>query len=226
VFSILFEDDHIIAVNKPEGIASIPERAPGKESLLSLLSPRFPGKLYVVHRLDKEVSGVILFAKNAQAHKYLNDQFSSRNVFKTYLALVHGIIEEDQGLIEKPIRQFGSGRMAVDPIRGKASATSFEVTERFGSHTLVRVHPQTGRRHQIRVHFYSLGHPIAGDPGYGEKAIQRLYPRLMLHAQEIRFRLPGGREIMVEAALPESFQMVVNMVRKGCSDAAKRRSWR
>ncbi|MGA1875910.1 MAG: RluA family pseudouridine synthase [bacterium] len=215
MFSILYEDDHIIAVNKPEGLASIPERERGKESLLSLLSPLFPGKLYIVHRLDKEVSGVILFAKSAQAHTYLNDQFSSRSVFKTYVALVHGVIEENHGLIEKPIRQFGSGRMAVDLIRGKASATSFEVIERFGSHTLVRVHPLTGRRHQIRVHFYSLGHPIAGDSGYGEKAVQKLYPRLMLHSRKIRFRLPKGREMRVEAAIPESFQMVVDMVRTG-----------
>jgi tRNA pseudouridine32 synthase/23S rRNA pseudouridine746 synthase len=211
---ILFEDDDILAVNKPEGLASIPEGVRGRDCLLSMLSSMFPGKLYVVHRLDKGVSGVILFAKNAAAHRHLNDQFSSRSISKTYVALAHGVIKEASGIIDKPLRQFGSGRMGVDPRRGKPCTTEFQVTERFGSYTLVNAYPFTGRRHQIRVHFYSIGYPIAGDPRYGDKVVQRMFPRLMLHAHKITCQLPSGGEVTIEASIPESFQVVIETVRE------------
>ena len=208
----LFEDADVLAVNKPEGLASISERDTTQESLLSLLSAARPTKLYVVHRLDKEVSGVILFAKNAAAHTFLNAQFSHHTVRKTYLALVHGVIAQKSGTIDVPLRQFGSGRMGVDSKRGKASVTTFHVLTRFAAHTLVEVHPVTGRRHQIRVHLYSLGHAIVGDPLYGEKAMQCHFPRLMLHAQRIEFRLPSDTEVMIKAPVPESFTQVLKMV--------------
>lgn len=209
---ILFEDQDILAVNKPEGLASIPESAEGKASLLSLLEPAFPGKLYVVHRLDKEVSGVLLFAKNAAVHKHLNDQFSNRNVRKTYAALTHGVIKETDGIIDKPLHQFGSGRMGVDLYRGKPCITEFRVADRFEGYTLVKAHPLTGRRHQIRVHFYSIGHPIVGDLRYGDKLVQRAFPRLMLHAQEIAFRLPSGEEVAIEAPIPETFKLAMEII--------------
>lgn len=215
---VLLENDAILAVHKPEGLASIPEHARGEASLLQLLQAAFLGKLYVVHRLDKEVSGVIVFAKNASAHKYLNDQFSQRSVRKTYVALTHGVIEETSGIIDKPLRQFGSGRIGVATQRGKPCITKFEVTERFKGYTLVKAYPITGRRHQIRVHFYSIGHPIVGDRRYGDKAVQCMFPRLMLHAQEIAFRLPSGEEVIIEAPIPESFRQVMERLvspRKG-----------
>jgi RluA family pseudouridine synthase len=171
--SILFENDDIIAVNKPEGLASIPERAKEKKCVLSLLSSVVSGKLYVVHRLDKEVSGIIVFAKNAAAHRNLNEQFSSRAIKKIYVALTHGIIKKNIGVIKKPLRQFGSGRVGVDTQRGKLSATEFEVIKRLGAYTLINVCPVSGRRHQIRAHLYSIGHPIAGDLRYGEKKVQK-----------------------------------------------------
>jgi len=209
---ILFENADILAVNKPEGLASIPEGGKDKDCLLSLLSTRFQERLYVVHRLDKEVSGVILLARNTAAHKYLNDQFSHGSVSKTYVALTHGIIEEASGLIDKPLRQFGSGRMGVDLERGKPSTTEFHVTERLEAYTLVEAHPLTGRRHQIRVHFYSIGHPIVGDLRYGDKTVQCTFPRLMLHAQKITCRLPSGEEVTIEAMIPESFKAVIEAV--------------
>ncbi len=172
----------------------------------------FPGKLYVVHRLDKDVSGVILFAKNAAAHKYLNDQFSHQNIRKTYVALTHGVIKETNGTIDKPLRQFGSGRMGVDLYRGKPCITQFCVADRFEGYTLVRAHPLTGRRHQIRVHFYSIGHPIVGDLRYGDKLVQRTFPRLMLHAQEIAFRLPSGEKVAIEAPISETFESAMEMI--------------
>jgi RluA family pseudouridine synthase len=209
---IIFENDDIIAVNKPEGLASIPERAKEKKCVLSLLSAVVPGKLYVVHRLDKEVSGIVVFAKNAAAHKYLNEQFSSRAIKKIYVALTHGIINKNIGVIKKPLRQFGSGRVGVDNQRGKLSATEFEVIKRLGDYTLINVYPVSGRRHQIRAHLYSIGHPIVGDLRYGEKKVQQKFPRLMLHAKKITCRLPSCKIATIEAPIPESFKAVVDTV--------------
>lgn len=213
MLSTLFVDEDVIAVNKPEGLASIP--APGeRECLLSLLSAMFPQRLYVIHRLDKEASGVILLARNAKAHRFLSGQFSSRSVQKTYVALTHGIIAAGVGIIDRPLREFGSGRIGVDFQRGKPSLTEFRVLERFTAYTLVELHPRTGRRHQLRAHCYSIGHPIVGDLRYGDRALQRQFSRLMLHAWKITFILPSGREVMVEAPIPESFQAVIEAVRK------------
>jgi RluA family pseudouridine synthase len=209
---VLFEDADVLAVNKPEGLASIPERDATQENLLSLLSAARHTKLYVVHRLDKEASGVMLFTKNADAHRYLNEQFSRHSVRKRYLALVHGVIVQGSGTVDVPLRQYGSGRMGVDSKQGKASVTTFYVLKRFDVHTLIEAQPVTGRRHQIRVHLYNLGHAIVGDPLYGEKEMQCQFPRLMLHAQRIKFQLPSGNEVMIEAPLSKSFTSGIQLV--------------
>jgi RluA family pseudouridine synthase len=212
---VLFENDDLLAVDKPEGIASIPERAKAKDSLVSVLSAMFRDRLYIVHRLDKEASGVILFAKNAAAHRFLNERFSARAVRKTYLVLVHGNMHEKEGVIDKPLRQFGSGRMGIDPERGKPSETGFYVLERFQSSALVEAHPVTGRRHQIRVHFHGIGHPVVGDLLYGDKAVQKQYPRLMLHARRLELQLQSGEELRIEAPVPESFESVLRSSQEG-----------
>jgi tRNA pseudouridine32 synthase/23S rRNA pseudouridine746 synthase len=203
---ILFEDGDVLAVHKPEGVVSNVQG--DQEGLTPHLAAAQAGRLYIVHRLDKEASGVLLLAKNAEAHKLLNDQFSRGEVRKTYLAVALGLIGQSRGLIDKPIREFGSGRMGVDPERGKPCRTEFEVTERLKEATLVKVLPLSGRRHQIRVHFYSIKHPLAGDLRYGERRIQQEYPRLMLHALDIAFKLPGRQEMKIEAPIPKSFQSV------------------
>jgi tRNA pseudouridine32 synthase/23S rRNA pseudouridine746 synthase len=204
---ILFASDDFLAVDKPEGVVSISEA--GQSSLPGLLREACGGPLYPVHRLDKEASGVIVFARNRDAHRYLNGEFDRRAVRKTYLALVLGVMEANRGVVNKPIREFGSGRMGVDPKRGKPSSTEFKVMKRLKEQTLVRAFPLTGRRHQIRVHLYSLGHPIAGDRKYGERTVQEQYPRLMLHALEIEFALPSGEGLKIEAPVPESFASVL-----------------
>src|SRR4030042_1461064 len=117
--NILFQNDDVIAVDKPAGLACIVERDKKKDNLHSQVSALFPHKVYIVHRLDKEASGVVIFAKNAAAHRCLCRQFAEHTIEKTYLALVHGIISSDTGTIDKPLRQFGSGRVAVDMKRGK-----------------------------------------------------------------------------------------------------------
>lgn len=209
---VVFENADYLAADKPEGVVSVSEA--GKGGLPELLKDVFPGKLYPVHRLDREASGVIVYAKNADAHRQLNGQFDRREVRKSYLAIALGAIEANRGSINAPIREFGSGRMGVDAKRGKPSSTEWKVAERLDGATLVRVHPATGRRHQIRVHLYHIGHPIAGDLKYGDRERQGRFPRLMLHALEIEFGLPSGERVTVEASVPPSFEAVLQSLRK------------
>lgn len=212
---IIFEDESLIAVNKPEGIASISENDLNKETVHSILEQKLKQKIFIVHRLDKEVSGVILFAKNSRTHKYLNQQFSNRTIKKSYAALVHGIMKNDEGIIKRPIREFGSGRMGVDEKKGKASVTAYKVLKRFDNYTLIELKPTTGRRHQLRVHLYNIGHSIVGDVRYGEKDVQKEYPRLMLHAKSLSFVNPFDKKIFVSAEPPESFNEFLINLKKG-----------
>jgi tRNA pseudouridine32 synthase/23S rRNA pseudouridine746 synthase len=209
MIDLLFENEDILAVNKPEGLAAVPEHRPDTESLFERLCAERGETLYIVHRIDKETSGVLVFARNAETHRKLNLQFEKRLVRKVYLALTHGVIDGDWGVIDKPLRHFGSGRVGVDAQHGRPSLTEFRVLERLGPCTLVELYPRTGRRHQIRVHLYSLGHPIVGDPLYGDRKIQENYPRMMLHAYKISLRLPSGGPITLEAPVPESFEAVL-----------------
>ena len=210
---VLFENDDIIAVDKPEKLASIPERDREKVSLLKILSETLERKLYAVHRLDKQVSGVILFAKTPEAHRQLNLLFEHRQVHKTYMALVHGEITRQRGVIDKPLRCFGSGRMGEDADQGKPCVTEFTVEERFTGYTRVMVSPLTGRKHQIRAHFFGIGHPIVGDTLYGDKSLQKTFPRLMLHALSIRFKSAAGDEIQIESTATESFKSILSLFR-------------
>ena len=198
---VLLDDKGFLVVDKPAGLSVIPERPRPGPCVLTCLTEQGLGRLYVVHRLDKEVSGVLLLAREPASHRYLNDLFSGRQVAKTYLALVHGHVPKDQGAIELPIRQFGSGRMGVAP-EGKPSLTHYQVLKRMERFTVLVVRPSTGRRHQIRVHLYALGHPIVGDLRYGDKQAQQGFSRLMLHARAIAFQAPDTRPISVEAPIP------------------------
>jgi tRNA pseudouridine32 synthase/23S rRNA pseudouridine746 synthase len=210
---VLFENEDIIAVNKPEGLAAVPERRPeSPPSLFEILCAERSERLYIVHRLDKETSGVIVFARNAEAHRRLNMQFEKRLIRKVYLALVHGVMADDWGRIDKPLRQFGSGRVGINAQHGRASITEFHVLERFKTCTLVELCPRTGRRHQIRVHLYSIGYPIAGDPLYGDRETQRTYPRMMLHAYRLTVHLPPNEPMTLEAPIPGSFEAVLKIV--------------
>ncbi len=220
---VLFENDDYLAVDKPEGVLSIAEA--GQGGLPELLKGHYPGKLYPVHRLDRGASGVIVFAKNVAAHRHLNGEFDRRVVEKTYLALVDGVPAANRGRINAPLREFGSGRMGADPKRGKPSSTEWKVAERLDGATLLRVHPTTGRRHQIRVHLYHIGHPILGDLRYGDRSRQERIPRLMLHALSLEFTLPSGERVTVEAPPPPSFEKVLAASRKarlGRADSPKK----
>ena len=203
---ILYQDVDCVAVMKPCGVAAVPERA-GDDACLSVVLERQLGcRVFPVHRLDKDVSGVILYARTVAAHRFLNTAFERRNVHKTYLAVVHGAVKADQGFIQRPLREFGSGRMGVDDAKGKSSETRFEVLQRNDRFSLVCLHPLTGRRHQLRVHLYSIGHPIAGDVRYGDPALRKGHQRLMLNASGIALHLPSGVKLDLHDVVPDDFR--------------------
>lgn len=178
---ILFEDDRVVAVDKPAGRPTIPGRGDVGEALNAELERRLGRKLFVAHRLDLEASGVVVFAKDAETHRLLCAQFEGRAAKKTYLAAVAGAMT-GEGAIDAPLKEFGSGRVAPSP-DGRKSRTRWRVERTWRAAALLRVEPETGRRHQIRAHLCSIGHPILGDPRYGPppRPIGGA-PRLMLHA--------------------------------------------
>ena len=211
--TILFDERDILAVVKPEGVASIPECAGDAGCVQARAASAVGARLWVVHRLDKDVSGVLLFARTAAAHRFLNAAFAERRIRKTYLAVVIGSVSVDSGRIDSPLREFGSGRTAADSGRGRESVTDYAVVERFEGYTLLALSPLTGRRHQLRAHLYGIGHPIAGDRLYGDRAGQRRFPRLMLHAASVVIPLPGGGAATIEAPPPDSFAAFVAELR-------------
>jgi len=213
--NVLFEDEAIIVIDKPAGIPTIPERLDAQGACVKkTLEDALGVKLLVVHRLDKEVSGLLVFAKTPEAHRFLNLEFEHRRVAKTYLALLWGYMEQSSGIIDRPIRQYGSGRMGIDEDQGKPSQTEYQVVERWKDMTLVAASPRTGRRHQLRVHFYSLGHPIAGDRRYHLPRWGEELPRLMLHAWKLRIRHPSGRYLEVECPAPAQFEDILTSYRQ------------
>lgn len=197
---ILHRDARVVLVDKPAGLAAIPERDPQIVCLQRLLEGQLGCRLWVVHRLDKEVSGVMAFALDAEAHRHLCRRFESREVLKVYQALVLGRPEQVEGRIDVPIHQFGSGRMGVDP-RGKPASTRWRVVSAGRGLCCLELHPETGRRHQLRVHCHHMGHPIAGDPAYGDAVRQRRFPRLFLHAVHLEFTGPDGQQVAADSAV-------------------------
>jgi RluA family pseudouridine synthase len=188
---IIHRDDRILAVDKPAGLLVIPGRGPERgPALVDLLADHLGSRPLIVHRIDRETSGLVLFALDAATHRTLSLAFERRRVRKSYLALVQGEMSGG-GSIDMPLREFGSGRVAVDD-RGKASRTEYEVVSRFQDSTLLEVHPVTGRRHQIRVHLYALGHPVLGDTRYGDPRPVGGAARLMLHAWKLELLQDAG----------------------------------
>ena len=212
---IIHEDERLIAVSKPAGRLVIPGRGScaGDPTLKAEVEGRTGAKVFVVHRLDREASGLVVFAKDAECHRRLCGQFARRQVHKLYLALAWGAVEQD-GIVKAPIREYGSGRMGVHP-QGKPARTIFRVLRRFASAALLEVEPLTGRRHQIRVHLYHIGHPILGDDRYGNDLPVGGYPRLMLHARRAVFMHPDGRKLVLETPPGADFDSVVSNAAAG-----------
>ncbi len=209
---VVYEDEEMVAVNKPAGISTIPDRSSDRNDVRNMVEGYLNARIWVVHRLDKPVSGVLLFAKNAARHKNLSRLFETRQIRKDYLALVHGSISGKRGTITAPVRTFGSGRVAVDEVGGKPCRTDYRVLDDGPEYSLLRVSPMTGRRHQIRVHLYNIGHPVVGDLLYGQKDLQIGYSCMMLHAW--RLQLPVERELprVISATPPDAFSELLQLL--------------
>ncbi len=210
---ILYRDDAVIAVDKPAGLTVHAGAGAHSGTLVNRLVHHFQslsqvgGELRpgIVHRLDKETSGVILVARTDAAHRNLAEQFASRSVEKIYLALVHGSVRNDSGRITKPIARdpVRRTRMTARIATGRSALTEYRVLERFDGFTLLEIRLGTGRTHQIRVHMADLRHPVAGDKLYGRPPGQHSAPRMFLHAARIGFLSPAtGQRVTVEAPLP------------------------
>lgn len=202
MLAFIYSDDALVSVNKPTGLLSVPGKGPDKQDCLyRRVLDRFPDAL-MVHRLDMDTSGLVLFARSPAAQRNLSMQFEKREVVKTYMAIVEGVIDKDSGMVDFPLRkdmeQSLPPKHLVDCVRGKKAVTEWKVLERTATTTRVALFPKTGRSHQLRVHMQSIGFPIVGDPIYGRPA-----ERLMLHAQTLEFFHPVTNEaIRLESPAP------------------------
>ena len=214
---VVYEDADVIVVNKPRGMVVHP--APGHsegtlvnallhhcgDSLSGIGGEKRPG---IVHRIDKDTSGLLIAAKNDAAHRSLAAQLSDHSMFRIYEAVVCGRVREDRGTISAPIARHPTERkrMAVVKTGGRAAVTHWEVVARYRGYTHVRCRLETGRTHQIRVHMAYLGHPIAGDPVYGRKTAEKGLAGQCLHARELEFTHPrSGERIHLTTPLPDYF---------------------
>ncbi|MFV0244368.1 MAG: pseudouridine synthase [Qingshengfaniella sp.] len=201
---IILHDHEILAVNKPSGLLSVPGKgAHLADCLLTRVQAVFPEAL-LVHRLDRDTSGVIVFALTRHAQRHLGLQFERRKLAKTYVARVWGVVEGKSGRVDLPLIVDWPNRplQMVDFDKGKPAVTEWRVQRVEGHTTRMRLMPQTGRSHQLRVHMREIGHPILGDPFYATGPA-RDFPRLMLHAERLRLRHPdGGQGVNLHAPCP------------------------
>ena len=233
---IIYQDDELLIINKPAHFLSIPDRyKPDLPNAKAYLQHRV-GEVYTVHRIDKETSGIMIFARNESSHKHLCRQFEERKVNKLYWALTMGQVQPATGEINKPIASHPGkpGKMIIAR-KGKQSLTTYRTLEAFRHYSLIEANIKTGRTHQIRVHFESIGHPLAVDPMYGgsegfylselkgkkyrrgksDKEERPLMGRVSLHAYSISFKHPtSGEKMHYEAELPKDFRAVLSQLRK------------
>jgi RluA family pseudouridine synthase len=232
---ILWQDDELLVVNKPAGLLVLPDGYdPQAPYLISLLAPTY-GRLWIVHRLDRYTSGILVVARNPQIHRALNNQFQRRQVHKVYHALVVGRPDWDHQIVKLPLRADGDRRhrTVVDPRNGKHAETAVRLLERFERCSLVEAVPKTGRTHQIRVHLAARKAPIAADDLYGDgqgiflsqikpnyrpsatKPERPLIDRLALHAWSLSFEHPtSGEACGFQAPYPKDFSITLRHLRK------------
>lgn len=228
---ILYEDKEILVINKPAGLLVHGVFAKGKakhreDTLADWLIDKYPNIANIgdapnirpglVHRLDRETSGVMVIAKTQESFLYLKKLFQNKEIKKTYLALVWGTVKENKGVIDKPISIVdGSVKRTVHKGKMKREAiTKYEVIKRLPKFTLLKVHPLTGRTHQIRVHLAAIGHPVVGDKLYGGKrqvlsVKGQVFSRQFLHADSIEFKSPSGKMLRLSADLPRDLAKII-----------------
>jgi 23S rRNA pseudouridine1911/1915/1917 synthase len=230
---IIFENDQFIVVNKPPGLLSIPDREGKEISLKQLLQQKY-GQIYTVHRLDRETSGIIVFAKDADMHKFLSQAFEERSVEKYYLGIVNGLLPEKAKTIDAPIMEHAVKRgLMIVHKKGKPAVTDYEVLEEFGKFSLLQFRIHTGRTHQIRVHMQYVGHPLVCDELYGdglpvrvssfkrnfklskyEEEEKPILSRVGLHAARLVFTDMAGKQYELEAPLPKDMRALLQQLKK------------
>lgn len=232
---IVYEDDNFLVINKPSGLITHQKNLEDKQlSVVDWVVKNYPelkeiGEPFIasgapvpragiVHRLDKDTSGLMIVAKNNDAFFYFKNLFQTRKIKKHYLALVHGRPKEPKGTISSPLGRIGMKRttkiIGKKLIDKKEAETEYRTIKNSTDFTLLELTPKTGRTHQLRVHLNSIGHPVAGDPVYGFK---KLLPppgldRLFLHAYKLEFPTPDGKSLVLEADLPDNLQKVINSI--------------
>jgi 23S rRNA pseudouridine1911/1915/1917 synthase len=219
---VIYEDEVLLVVNKPAGMVVHPALGHASGTLVNALLAYCPQvanvggleRAGIVHRLDKDTSGLLLIAKDEATHAALQRQFKHRQVTKTYLALVEGRVQPREGIIEAPIGRDKRQRKRMAVVRsGRAARTMYRAVQYLADHTLLEVRPHTGRTHQVRVHLAWLGYPVVGDAVYGYRHQRLLRERYFLHAARLRFTHPAtGEEVEVEAPLPPELKAVLKQL--------------
>lgn len=218
---ILYEDDYIIVVNKRSGMVVHPGNGNHSGTLVNALMYHTDElsdeggqeRCGIVHRIDKDTSGVLLIAKTNEAHRILSDDFKNKRIKRKYIALVHGVIDNNKGKIDAPIGRdkIDRKKMCITPDNSKNAVTNFSVIERYNNATLVELILETGRTHQIRVHMNYIGHPVVNDPVYGRRKCINDYGQ-MLHAEYLGFNHPITHEFMEFSVEPEKeFNEILSM---------------
>jgi 23S rRNA pseudouridine955/2504/2580 synthase len=227
---ILFENHDIFVVNKPPFISSLDEREGGEINMLRL-ARTYSGDAQICHRLDKETSGALIFAKHPEAYRAISIQFEKRQIKKTYHAVVHGLHQLSDFEVNLPILNLGNKNVTISKKDGKPALTIFNSIKYFRHYTLVECNPVTGRMHQIRIHLGTQKASIAGDEMYGGKPvflseIKRGYrlgkdqeelplmKRFALHAREVTFKTPEGEDVKVMAPYPKDFETLLKLLDK------------
>lgn len=211
---VIYEDRYLLVLEKPAGLPVLPDGwEPEAPYLVRSLEESF-GKVWIVHRLDKVTSGVMVFGRDAETHRALNTQFETHEAQKIYHALIEGSPKWDEKVVKYPLRaNVGhKHRTVVDDKHGKPSETRFRVIKRYLESALVEAQPMTGRTHQIRVHAYALGHPLVEDVLYGARD-RYGFPRPMLHAQSLSFVHPAtGERVKFSAPRPADFEEAIKIL--------------
>ncbi|ANZ63764.1 pseudouridine synthase [Secundilactobacillus paracollinoides] len=219
---IVYEDDDVIVVNKPAGMVVHPSPGHPDHTLVNALLYHSPLSTIngtyrpgIVHRIDKDTSGLLMVAKNDNAHRSLAAQLKNKTNLREYIALVHGVIKQDEGTIDAPLGRSPKDRKRQAIVAdGRHAVTHFKVLERYLNYTLISCWLETGRTHQIRVHMKSIGHPLAGDPLYGPRKTINGSGQF-LHAKKLGFKHPvTGKQLVFEALLPDDFERVLRRLRE------------
>ena len=221
---IIYEDDDVIVINKPKGLVVHPGDGHHDDTLVNALvyankelsNVNGLERVGIVHRIDKDTSGLLLVCKNNYAHMFIAEQLQNHSMHREYYALVMGRIEEDNGKINAPIARDKTNRMkmCVDPINGRSAVTHFTVVQRFEKYTLIDCKLETGRTHQIRVHMEYIKHPVVGDPLYGKNNCGIYNNGQLLHAYKLTFVHPTTKKGMTfEAPLPDYFKEVLSIIK-------------